>query len=369
MFDTTFGRNLSSSAVQAETDREPSVEGKFNSLKVVIERETKKFSYYWNDRLVATNVGSIHGAECTTFGHIRFQLPYETSTETTTDSRLYVDNVKVYYQDFLPAPAQPTAAPTAEPTPAPTAAPTEAPSEPTAAHTEAPTEAPQGPVVYTVNEDYDVHTEGTLLQQTNTGTYSWAFVPGGYGDYAKVVRKTEVNSGASADDMCIKLPYVHSLNAQQRANLNLDTSHLFAIGAGAGTVTVELDFAVGGTGTKVGKYEIFPNTLNVGNRTYSIARWQIEGEGYYLYKHENWDYHVLEETRGPIVKGQFNTLKFVIDQSDGSYDYYMNGVKVKENMPLFHTETSEFGTLYFGLAKEDVDVDTALYIDNIKIYQ
>lgn len=104
LFDTTFAHYTGSSTVQPEADRQAATEGQFTHFKAVIDRETKKVTYFWNGQLAATSMSAIHESDSTELGHIRFQIPYETLSgdAITTDSKFYVDNIKVYVTDESP---------------------------------------------------------------------------------------------------------------------------------------------------------------------------------------------------------------------------------------------------------------------------
>lgn len=109
MYEDYFGHYTSESKMQNKADCQSSTEGEFHTLKVVIDRKTCESTYYWDGQLAGSDINAIHEEKCLTFGHIRFQLPYENSTKAETDSRLYVDNVRVYYPDQVAS--APTQAP------------------------------------------------------------------------------------------------------------------------------------------------------------------------------------------------------------------------------------------------------------------
>ncbi|MBQ4259960.1 MAG: PT domain-containing protein, partial [Lachnospiraceae bacterium] len=151
MDDDSIGTSLTSSTSAAE--------GGFGHLKAVINRETEAVTWFWNGALIASDAAANHGSDVTNFGHIRFQIKYETSDLETTDSRLYVDNVKVYLSDVD---QKPTPEPTAEPTPDPTA-------EPTA--TPAPTYTPY--VIDTTFDEYALNTQARYISG-DYFTSSWS---------------------------------------------------------------------------------------------------------------------------------------------------------------------------------------------------
>ena len=362
--DDHLGRYLSSAVTNTANEKNAYTKGEFVHLKWIIDRETKKYSYFMDGNLVEADVNAqFDGADQTpALKYICFQIVRETLAEGATglDSKLYVDNVEVYVTDEHPLA---TPSPTAEPTAAPTAAPTETPAAPTAA----PTQDPGTPVTYDIHEIYDEHDVDTLLANTNTAKYNWMVYPAGYDQQVKIVNKSDIDPSAASGDKCIKFPYVHgySMNGGGR----MIFTDVYGIGSEPGTVVAEFDYAIGGADKKTVPYGVFMNTEYVENRTFHISRWQTDGEIYYLQKHENWDYHVIEETKGNVVKGQFNTVKIVIDLSTGGYDYYYNGQLMQGGMPICHTETSDFGTFWVSVPMDPTAIDSAIYIDNIKIYR
>ena len=364
LYDTELYR-YSSSAVTAATGG-TYTKGEFAHFKVVIDRTTQSYSFFWNGALLGQNIAGMWNTLDTYggLGTIHFSLPWEAAT---VDSKLYVDNVKLYVtdEDVFATPA-PTAEPTPAPTAEPTAAPTEAPAEPTAA----PGLQPQ--YFYSVNEGYDGFETGTTITNTATAGYSWG-ITSAYGNDVKVVAKTDVVSGANANDKCLVFPYVHGYNRNATFRLNLNAGAEIVVGENAtdnNTVVVEVDVAMAGAGAKEQGFNVYVSkSYAATGQTHSVARIDFKGNQFGPIDDATgaWEYYA--DGLRNMDKNVFHTLKFVIDKKDKTYDYFVDGVLVKENVVSTHDTVDSVGTLYFGMPMENADTDISFYVDNIKIYE
>ena len=369
--------------------------GSFITLKFVIHQGTGNYKYYLGGELIESGLSAIGGDEINGFGRIQIYNQTETLSEgqTTKDVALYMDNLKVYVQESTaeesPAPgveptmaptsepsvepgvtptSEPTAEPTSEPTAAPTEAPTEAPVvEPTAAPTEVPTVTPtETPGSLYVNQNYDSETLDRQLRYTNDASYyTWASNTGS--KTAKVANKSDAFAGAETTDMCIKLPF-NTAEATCRLQLNTE------IGFDANSnneIVVEMDLGIAGNDIKETGY-LISYTNAAGN---VIGRFLLTEDGLKRYK----DTTTVDETTGvALVKGDFATLKFVINKSTGQYGYYVNGNLIESGLSAISNSDeltiNSFGRVYINnnaetLAEGQATKDVALYFDNLKIYE
>ena len=80
----------------------PYTKGSFTHLKVMVDRETKQFTYFINGNQIETEVNALYANESSVLGHIRFRINSETLAEGATqdlDTKFYIDNVKIYLTD------------------------------------------------------------------------------------------------------------------------------------------------------------------------------------------------------------------------------------------------------------------------------
>ncbi len=328
-----LGRMVDSSTLKDDKIY-PMNNGEFVHLKVVVNKQTKKFTYYVNEMPIEVGVSAIHSA-VPNIGTIYIDSPVEM---TTVESKLYIDNLKLYVEETKP---DPTEAPA--PTPKPTAT----------------------PKPYPVYETYDSYPETTMLKDTATQDYAWAMTSG-FDTAGAVVPKSAVFAGADATDMCVKLPYSTARDVSYL--LNLTRENAFPLGDQAindKKLVVELDVAIAGTGTKANGYRLFFSRANEGG-SHSVGRF-IVGEtdlARYL------DSSTLNDAgdRPALTKGQFTTIKLVIDQTTKKFDYYVDGQPVETGVSPVHSSVPDLGTIQIQALKETAETDVALYIDNLKVY-
>ncbi len=328
-----FARMVSSSNI-AEDKIYPMNNGEFVHLKVVLNKQTKKFTYYINGMPIEVGVAPMH-ASVPNFGTIFIDSPAES---VNVDSSLYIDNLKVYVEETQP---DPTEAPA--PTPKPTAT----------------------PKPYPVFETYDSYAENTMLKDTATQDYTWN-ITSGYEETGKVVPKSSAFAEAAPEDMCLQIPF--STAKDVNYYLNLTAENAFPLGTAAlndKDLVVEMDVAITGTGTKANGYKIHLNrTYETG--THSVGRFVVGETDFARYLSSSTLNDVGD--RPALTKGQFSTLKFVINQSEKTYDYYVDGQLVETGVAPLHSSVPNFGTIMFSALKETSAQDVAMYVDNLKVY-
>ncbi len=336
----------------------------FYHSKLVYDITGKTYTWLVDDEVKISGRNQLHGTH-NLFGSIKFTIGGSGGTD-----KAFIDNVKIYTSESNPLEAPATPAPTAEPTPAPTAEPTAAPTEAPAEPTAAPGLQPQ--YFYSVNEGYDGFETGTTITNTATAGYSWG-ITSAYGNDVKVVAKTDVVSGANANDKCLVFPYVHGYNRNATFRLNLNAGAEIVVGENAtdnNTVVVEVDVAMAGAGAKEQGFNVYVSkNYAATGQTHSVARIDFKGNQFGPIDDATgaWEYYA--DGLRNMDKNVFHTLKFVIDKKDKTYDYFVDGVLVKENVVSTHDTVDSVGTLYFGMPMENADTDISFYVDNIKIYE
>ena len=334
--DDSIGTSLTGSAVATE--------GNFGHLKAVINRETEAVTYLWNDVMIASDVAATHGSDVDSLGHIRFIVKYETSESETTDSRMYVDNVKVYYSDI-----------DQKPTPEPTAQPT-----------------PEGTIVL---EDFNNEdNSGKTLPAISGTNWFGACNENSYTTYSKVVAKNTISGFESADasDYCIE--FTPLTTATRNLDLNfsfvLDEAVRPAMGSAVTEdpyVIVEMDMMMTGNDTKAKGFRV---NLNSGARTenYSLARFVLFDTNFAHYEDVS---TVLDESERPAsTEGVFNHLKAVINRETRAVSYYWNEKLIAIDTPAIHDEALALGHIRIQLPFEALSevTDSRFYLDNVNIH-
>ncbi len=363
LFATHLGRHVDSRTVtELRADgKNAYTPGEVGHLKWVLDKETKRYTYYWNGVLVEENVlAQFSGPETSAIKYILIAADAVTLPDgvQTCNEIFYVDNIKLYESNE-----------DAEPTPAPSEAPTEAPSiepsaQPTAEPTAEPTELPADLVI---NENYNSYAVDSLLVNTGATGYSWTFSPAAAQQAAVIVAKNTINASADANDYCVKMPC--STASDYYFALQISEEEAYALGntAPAGSnLVIEMDVALAGIGSKPAGYKFYYSQLLSGG-TQSVAR--------FLMTDTNMARHVSsavlndEGVRPAVTKGEFANFKVVIDRQSKKYSYYWNGNLVESTgLGCIHSGTPEIGMIQFQAFKEAEEQDIALYIDNLKVY-
>ncbi len=342
--DTEIGRYVDANNLVNPTLRTEVEKGKFVHLKMVMNKQTKQYSYYVNDELIEKGVAALY-PNTPNFGTVLFTANVEDAS--VQDSKLYLDNLKVYIEE-----------PKAEPTPRPTNVPV-----PTA--TPAPTATPDP---YPVNETYDGYAVGTIFAETSTTKYEAKVAEGAYKANVKVVAKTEVDPNAQADDHCLEFAYNTSIETNAFINLSVENTYLYGDNyIGERYIVAEMDLAVKGQDSKNGGYRIYFSQRRGGGYR-SVGRFQLNDTDLARFVSSN----VLndESKRPAVTKGEFGTLKFVVDKQTREYTYYWNGVVIETGLTALFMDTPNFGAILFQLPTEASEgVDTRLYVDNVKVYE
>ncbi|MBQ4259992.1 MAG: S-layer homology domain-containing protein, partial [Lachnospiraceae bacterium] len=114
LYDDYITRHTSSSNIAPQKENGLANKGEFGHLKVVVDRQTYTYSYYWNNILVERDISGLWTTtQVPTLARFLFYIPAEVTAEDT-DNKLYVDNMQLYALDESPVP---TPAPTASPIP------------------------------------------------------------------------------------------------------------------------------------------------------------------------------------------------------------------------------------------------------------
>ncbi len=340
--ENAIGRAVDSTNKMVDpTLRTATTDGVFNNIKIVINKKTKNFSYYVDGVMVEQNVNELH-SNANQIGTIWFAVEQE--APGALDSKLYVDNLKVYVE----APgAEPTARPTHVPVPTPTPAPTATPHP------------------YPVNENYDGYAEGTIFNSTSTEYYRAAVAEGAYTAYGKVVPKTVVDSTATEGDMVMEFRHGDRFDLNFRIDLYPERKfHLGDKAMGSRYLVAEADVAIKGDYVKEKGYQIWMNQRTA-STYYSVARYKITDNKVQRFV----DSRTL--TAGvDYTKGGFAHLMMVVDKQTRKVTYFWNGMLVESEANPMFTETPDFGAIVFMIPKEtDESFDSRFYVDNLKLYE
>ncbi len=376
--DDYLGRYLSSSVTNTANEKNAYTKGEFVHLKWVMDRETKKYSYFMDGNLVEENVtAQFSGADQTpALKYICFQIIRETLAEGATglDSKLYVDNVKVFVTDdnaqASPVPGEPAATPAPTSAPAATAAPTATPVP-----TEAPTAAPTiNPVV--VNATFDGYELGKMMH-TISEEYWAGKLAESYGhEKGIVVAKTTVDPDAATNDYCLEFTprtsledRFHTLNFR----MNIDAEHQVSLGSAVDEnkyLVVEMDLAIKGRDAKPAGYLI----RFAGEGTFALTNFLLKDD--HLGRYLSSSVTNTANEKNAYTKGEFVHLKWVLDRETKVYSYYMDGNLVEENVNAQFRGADQTPALKYicfqivreTLAEGATGLDSKLYVDNVKVF-
>lgn len=374
LHDTYLARHTDSTHITTANDKNGYSKGEVATLKWILDRETKRYTYYWNGQLVEENVLAQFSGEDQTpaFKYIRFHISKETLTEGAygLDSKLYVDNVKVYAVDEISAV---TPAPDAEPTVAPVA--TEAPLEPTPTPTAEPTAAPASSP-YIMDADFDNFETGKMVH-TLSGEY-WNGNLGLSHNHEKgiVVAKNSIDGSASASDRCIEMTPCTSLDAKfydLPFNFVINEARHYSLGSAVTAdkyIVVEFDVAIIGTDAKANGYNIRIG----GNGDYALANFRLYDT--HLGRYVDSSLIKTENEKNTYTKGTFVHFKWVMDRETKRYNYYWNGQLVESNLLAQFSGADQTPALKYirfhvnreTLADGATGLDSKLYLDNMRIY-
>lgn len=390
LYDNYMGRHLSSAVISTANEKNAYTKGEFIHLKWVLDRETKRYTYYLDDKLVESDVlAQFSGAtETPIFRQLDIMIYKETveTGKTSYDSKFYVDNIQVYVSDEDPA-GVPTPAPTAAPTTVPTVAPSAVPEAtvaPTAVPTTAPTAQPtQAPAQETIlaQVSFDGFAANSGMRNISGEGWKGALDCGNYWRYGNVVSKADAGfAGAAAGDMCFEFTPVTSVNAVENTadttmrdlNFHIDllADKQIALGpnaTGDKYAIVEFDLAVKGQDLKSRGYKIGLNTSGY----YNLALFQAKDD--VIGRINTASTGSFGKTMN-YSKGEFVHLKCVIDRQERTFDWYVNGELAESAAPALYNETGKMDTLThirFVIPSEtlatgvETDMDNKLYIDNL----
>lgn len=314
----------------------------FVNVKIVIDKKAKTYDYYVGGELLEKGIPFFHSAT-RDFGTIGFNIPNE---ENDSDAEMLIDNIKVYElrrnvvaEEFSQVPV-PTVTPK-------------------------PTTSPNPYWLYSpINETFDNYEPETKFSNLKTNQ---GYVPTSNNDGAIVVSRKEVEETSDASDYCLKIPYVHNSGDGKSLRLNIldNLVYKYRLGEAAvdtNAIVVEMDVAVKGEGVKENGYRICISQRYAGS-TSSMARYVLNDTQLRHHNGSSTTYYAAEAT-----KGAFHKLKLVIDKKSSTYKYYWDGQLMKEGQNPLHAGTPDVGCILIQCLAEAEDMDSALYIDNVKLY-
>ncbi len=394
LFDNYLARFRDSRNMTSPNEKNAYNKGDFAHLVWVLDRETKKYAYYWNGQLVEENVAAQFSGQTETpaLKYVSVIINRETLAQGVTqcDVRCYVDNMKVYVTDQIPNVPAPTPAPgatsvpTAMPTTVPTAAPTAtavpvgptATPAPTAAPTAEPTPAPtMSPFI--VNTGFDEFDTGKMVH-TLTGEWWNGNLGLSYHHNRGIVvsKKAMVDQNATESDKCLE--FTPSTSADEKFydlpfNFIINGQRHYALGTAVTEdkyIVIEFDIAVNGADAKPAGYNIRIG----GNGDYALTNFRLTDT--YLARYlDSRNLNSMNE-RNAYTKGGFAHFKWVLDRETKRYTYYWNGQLVEENLAAQFNDADQTPALKyirFNINKETLadgvtSLDSQLYVDNLKIY-
>ena len=342
-----IGRHISSSVVSGLRDdgKNAYTQSETGHLKWVLDRETKKYSWFWNGELIEQNVDAQFGGadETPALKYIYMDMPKQTLAEgqESVDTRLYIDNMKLYACDDSQLP---TPEPTPDPTPAPTYNPISA------------------DIVF---DNFEL---GHAYIRSLSGDY-WkgGLDCGNWIAHGVVVSRNTIDPSAAADDYC----YEFKPDPSQQLNFRftLDDSRAYSMGSAVEKeryVIAEMDVAIGGEAYKTNGYGIFfgpgGNLSTTQLRLFNdkLGRIHTGSSGGYI---ETAEY----------TAGEFAHLTWVLDRETKTYSYLLNGVVAERGIADLYGAATKFAELHIRVysdeAAEGEDfIDSRLYLDNVKIY-
>lgn len=229
----------------------------------------------------------------------------------------------------------------------------------------APTASPNPSWLYApIKETFDFYGLGMKFTEVTTNQ---GYLSSGDNEKAVIVSKQEVVQTAKASDLCLKIPYVHTGDDGRYIRLDIleNLEYKYRLGDAAtdtNAIVVEMDVAIQGEDTKKSGYRICFNERYNGSITTMV--------GYTLNDTQLLHYNGPESAyyAANAEKGIFATLKLVIDKKNRTYKYYWNGMLMANNQNPLHSDMSNVGSILIRCIPEATEVDSALYIDNVKLY-
>ena len=346
IIDNEVRRRISSKTYNNGTTY-PIEDDRFYQIRLVIDKKTGKFSYYMNGELLEKDVSSF-SSTVSGLGCIEFSVPREAEY---CNAEMFFDNIKVYelQRSYVEA--------TMSQNPRPT-------------HSPKPTESPNPAwVEFPVNETYDNYEVGTLATATAQDKgYDWMISGTVYPDLVKVVAKNTVDTEAESTDNCLEIPYDYAAGAGNH-RLTLDENLMYKLGEAATddkSIVIEMDVAIAGAGTKANGYRIYFSQRVGSGGTSSVGRIAIKEDS--IARMLNSSGAVNTKKQYPMSKGEFAHMKVVINKQTKKFTYYINGTPVEVGVAPFSAGIPNFGAIYFTSQAETADVDSSMYIDNLKVY-
>ena len=343
--DNEMKRKISSSKYNEGTVQTLEDE-RFYTLTLVVDKQNKTYNYYLDGKLLEKDVKVLHSG-VQNFGKIHFEVKKE---EEYCNAEMFFDGIRVYELQKCVVEERFEQVPQPTYSPKPTASPNPA------------------WVEFPVNEIYDDYEVGTIAGDTAEGKgYAWQISGNVYPNLVKVVSKTDVDSTASASDNCLELPYSYGDGAGT-FRLNLDQNLMYKLGEEASddkSIVLEMDFAVAGEGRKNNGFDIRLSQL-LGTGGYSsVVRFEVKNDtiGRFISSSV-----VKKDTLYPTTTGEFHHLKVVVNKQTKKFTYYINGNPVEVSGAPLHAAVPNIGTIYFGAPVESTEVQSSLYIDNLKLY-
>ncbi len=189
----------------------------------------------------------------------------------------------------------------------------------------------------------------------------------GDNEEAIIVSKQEVEQTAQISDLCLKIPYVHTNTDGRYIRLsileNLEYKYLLGDAAtDTNAIVVEMDVAIQGEDTKENGYGISVGECTNGSVS-SMAGYILNDTRLFHQSESGITYYAAN-----AEKGAFATLKLVIDKKAGTYKYYWNGKLMAHNQKPLYPDVSNVGCILIQCLPEEADVNSALYLDNVKLY-
>ena len=390
LYATHLGRHVDSSTVtELRADgKNAYTPGEIGHLKWVLDKETKRYTYYWNGVKVEENVrAQFYGAETSAIKYLLF------ATDTvilpdgvdTCNEALYIDNIKLYETNDV---GVPTPAPTAQPTAAPTPAPTEVPGVPTPTPTETPTEGPTAeptaeptynPVIIDVT--YDDIAVGTQARYIN-GQYWTAAWGHSYNQElgTVAVKKDTVDASASATDFVLKMENATNLHARPYGAslyMNIAEDKWITLGNADNELkymVLEMDLALTAD-ANVTNTNGYPIRIG-GDGNFGLTNFKLYAT--HLGRHVSSAVitELRDDGKNAYTPGEIGHLKWVLDKETKKYAYYWNGVLVEENVKAQFSGPETSAIKYLLIAADAVTLpdgvttcNEALFVDNIKLYE
>ena len=354
LMNNRFGRIVTgSTGALVSADKQPYYEkGTFANLKVVVDKQTRKVSYFWNGVLIESDVNALY-SDTPNFGRIVFVATKEGNLDS--DLKLYVDNVKMYEAEEMPS--APTMAPA-------TPAPTMDPNLPTP--TPAPTESPiiieedfnrlsdiwgaTGPN-YSLEWGLSIHWDRMTLATKDDGQDKWMKLSpiksnesGVYAlpVYMRITRDKQYELGSSADV----------------------TTHPYLV--------AEMDVMLDGADAQKGQL-----VIRMGGEGYfAITNFALKGDRLARNIDSSTLTGLIEDGKNAYTPGTVGHLKYVLNRSTKQYSYFWNGELIEKNVNAQFggaTETPALKYIYFEatpitLDAGQTDADVQIYVDNVMLY-